>query len=419
MEEDSRFDRELAPLQGLALVVFASSAVFGTISIVVVCLRVYVRWHEGSIWWDDGLMFGSMLLYVADVGIACASTFYGVGTRDEHTHELLRLEGNKLLMMWTILYSACLASVKSSICMTLLRLSRTMRTLRLAIYVLMGLSIATFVAVFICSLTLCRPIEASWDIRMLRNGTGTCAPPISVQGIVYTTAATALITDAACAAIPAIILWKIQIDLRTKILASVLLSFGSCASICTVIRTPYTRYYAQIEDHLYWTAHVMMWSNIETAVGLIAGSLPVLQRLIMQRRAAAAGATDEDGAAASGPAPGGGGESNGRDGLVTFGSLPSGNPGAGGRGAERARRHQPRLPTASSEALRASVWSAASARASRGCEGWEEDDDDESEEREEAEEQGGEGFGAASGADHTYEVELSEGAVRWYGEAGV
>lgn len=30
-------------------------------------------------------------------------------------------------------------------------------------------------------------------------------------------------------------------------------------------------------------AHVVLWCNVETAVGLIAGSIPVLQKLIMRR----------------------------------------------------------------------------------------------------------------------------------------
>ncbi|KAI0381304.1 hypothetical protein F5Y04DRAFT_280837 [Hypomontagnella monticulosa] len=88
-------------------------------------------------------------------------------------------------------------------------------------------------------------------------------------------------TDIACAILPAAILWKSQLKLKTKLLVGLLLSFGSLASVCTMIRTPYVKYYVT-ETQLYWMAKAALWSNMEIAIVLIAGSIPVLQKLLVK-----------------------------------------------------------------------------------------------------------------------------------------
>lgn len=75
---------------------------------------------------------------------------------------------------------------------------------------------------------------------------------------------------------------------------------------------------------LDYTGNICLWSNVETAIGLVAGSLPSLRRLVMAKVGRSQGASGHGGA--------GGGGSLGPEaplGLVTFGGSSA--PGLPGR----------------------------------------------------------------------------------------
>ncbi|KAI2466166.1 hypothetical protein F4781DRAFT_363969 [Annulohypoxylon bovei var. microspora] len=292
------------PVEGVKLAIFITSILFALITVVVVCLRVYVRWTEKTLWWDDATMFAALIIYNIDIGLGCRSVYLGLGTHKDNLTEAQEKEARKFLAMWLPIYAACLVLVKGSICITMLRLTQTMRYTRYAIYVLLGLSVSAFVISVTGSASSCRPFSANWDLRIITEGRGSCSPTSAVLGISYTSTAITIATDIACAILPAVLLWKTQLKLKVKLSVGMLLSFGSLASVCTMIRTPYIRYYMD-DDLIYWLANLVLWSNIENAVGLVAGSVPVLQRIIMRRF------RKED----STPTP--------RSlGLVTFGSAP-------------------------------------------------------------------------------------------------
>lgn len=86
----------------------------------------------------------------------------------------------KYLMIWMMLYVASLCLVKSSICFTTLRIATTMTKLRIAVYVLLSLTVATFITTFTGILLLCRPVKANWDQSIIMEGRGECSPMSSV-----------------------------------------------------------------------------------------------------------------------------------------------------------------------------------------------------------------------------------------------
>ncbi|KAI0886610.1 uncharacterized protein GGS22DRAFT_199015 [Annulohypoxylon maeteangense] len=263
------------------MAIFVTSILFIFISAVVVSLRVYVRWTEKSFWWDDGTMFAALIIYNVTIGLGCRSVYLGLGTHRADLTEYQEREARKFLAIWLPFYAACLVLVKGSICITMLRLTQTMKYTRWCIYLLLWLCICAFIISITGSASSCRPFAANWDLRLIAEGKGSCSPITAVLGISYTSTAITIATDIACAILPGIILWKTQLRLRVKLSVGILLSFGSFASVCTMVRVPYVKYYMD-DDLIYWLANLVLWSNIETAVGLIAGSVPILQKLIMR-----------------------------------------------------------------------------------------------------------------------------------------
>ncbi|KAI3539021.1 hypothetical protein CSPX01_09148 [Colletotrichum filicis] len=52
------------------------------------------------------------------------------------------------------------------------------------------------------------------------------------------------------------------------------------ASAATIVRLPYLQYYNQVENYLHNIANIVLWSILECGIGIIAGSLPSLRRLL-------------------------------------------------------------------------------------------------------------------------------------------
>ncbi|KAJ3939227.1 uncharacterized protein N0V96_010673 [Colletotrichum fioriniae] len=246
-------------LEGVGLSLFVVSIVGGVISLIVVCLRTFIRLRAKTFSWDDGLMLGGLVVYLVDVALACMGALSGLGTRNADLSPVMLVESMKYLMIWMMLYVAVLCTIKTSICITTLRIATTMPKLRTAVYILMGLTVATFFTTFVGILLLCRPVEANWDTSIVLEGRGECSPVSSMLALSYTSTVSTIVTDLACAVLPAIILWQTQMKLSTKIMVSFVLSFVHIANI-------------------------PLWSNIETAIGFIAGSLPALRQFFMHRR---------------------------------------------------------------------------------------------------------------------------------------
>jgi hypothetical protein len=108
------------------------------------------------------------------------------------------MEGKKYLMLWMVVYVIGLATIKSSICVTLFRVASTKKVFKIAIYVLLALTIATFIVTLVGILLLCRPVSANW------TGQGECAGMRSMVALSYTSTASTIVTDLALAILPGI-----------------------------------------------------------------------------------------------------------------------------------------------------------------------------------------------------------------------
>ncbi|KAF5002029.1 hypothetical protein FGRMN_640 [Fusarium graminum] len=69
----------------------------------------------------------------------------------------------------------------------------------------------------------------------------------------------------------------------TKVSVSVVLGLASLASLCTIIRLPYLKYYSIQDDYLHNVANIVIWSLVESGIGIVAGSLPSLRKIVSRR----------------------------------------------------------------------------------------------------------------------------------------
>ncbi|KXH65117.1 hypothetical protein CNYM01_04838 [Colletotrichum nymphaeae SA-01] len=198
-------------------------------------------------------------IYLACCVFTSIAVYAGMGTTDGRLQEWNMVAGIKWLVFFQITYAWSLPFIKASICFTVFRITngRRYRTILWAVMIASGLS--TTVG-FIAVVAVCRPMEYTWDNYM-----------ISVLAIV---------TDWTCAIVPTVVVWGLQMKSRVKVSVCAVLALGAIASAATIVRLPYLQYYNQVENYLHNIANIVLWSILECGIGIIAGSLPSLRRLL-------------------------------------------------------------------------------------------------------------------------------------------
>jgi hypothetical protein len=190
----------------------------------------------------------SQVVYAAATGIAIYGVLVGLGRINIDLNEWQQGVAMKYYIIWILTYVLALATVKSSICVTIMRIASTKLNLRITVYVLLAITWASFFITFIGTLTYCQPVEAIWTPALVLSGKATCAPVDTFVIIGHVATVSTILTDLALVVVPAIILWNTQMKRQAKLQAFGLLSFASVASIITMVRIPYVNKFEAMVD---------------------------------------------------------------------------------------------------------------------------------------------------------------------------
>ncbi|KAI8933401.1 hypothetical protein NX059_010016 [Plenodomus lindquistii] len=267
----------IAP-DGLPLAILIISSVFWIFSAITVSLRTYTRLVKETFGLDDAFIIAGTIVYTVATGLAIYGVLVGLGRLQDDLNPWQSAEAMKYYIIWILTYVLALATVKSSICITIMRIASTNSSLRITVHILLGITWASFFVTFIGTLVYCRPIRAIWLPQLILSGEGTCASVATFVIIGHVATVSTIITDLALVVVPAIILWNTQMKKQAKLQAFGLLSFASIASIITMVRIPYVNKFEGMTNLQFWVAHTMLCSNIETGVACIASSVPSLRK---------------------------------------------------------------------------------------------------------------------------------------------
>ncbi|KAI1392093.1 uncharacterized protein F4822DRAFT_115348 [Hypoxylon trugodes] len=266
---------------GLGPDVLACTIIHCVFAIVAVALRAWVRIKSGAIGKDDYLMFIALIVYIACCIFTFGGCFSGLGSTDQIVTAFdptgkTYNNGLKWFFLFLATYMVCHPFIKLSICVALLRISRAKRFV-IPLWIIIFLSIFTSLLGLGAVLDQCHPIAANWEPSV-----GECTKGVQSSKIVVAVSAISIIIDWSCAILPALLLWNLNMRLKTKVSLAFILALGALASISTCIRFPYIRNFSSPYDHgdnLRRAANITIWSIVECGIGIIAGSLPPLQPL--------------------------------------------------------------------------------------------------------------------------------------------
>ncbi|KAF2265739.1 hypothetical protein CC78DRAFT_598319 [Lojkania enalia] len=247
---------------------------FVILALISVLLRIYVRLHiVKAFGWDDAWMVVAMLSFIMFTTTAIGGVHYGTG---RHMAELSDENIFMAMRYWWLCYiSYCISmiSVKVSIGLFLLRVTVS-RVHRWIIYIAMGATAVTGSVFFFATLLQCNPISYFWD----KSQPGTCLNMDVIIGLTFWYSAVSALCDFTFGLLPVFLVWRLNMDRRTKIALVPLLSMGCVASTAVLVRMAFVTKFRS-PDFLYDTVDIAIWSDIEQGLAITAGSLATLRPL--------------------------------------------------------------------------------------------------------------------------------------------
>ncbi|CAI6100584.1 unnamed protein product [Clonostachys chloroleuca] len=269
---------EVAKLHGLAEAVLIVTITFSALMSLVFFLRLGIRLRYQELMREDYLMGAGYVLNLVQNAFACYCAYNGVGLPDSEIpggkNGPTYNEGLKAVFLWQLFYLTSMAFIKSSICLTILRIA-IIRWQRILLWTIIGLSFFIAVILDIFILVECKPIARIWN-----EEPGWCYPNSAKVAITFITSGVNIVTDWICTILPIFIIWKLQMPKQRKVALSFVLGAGCMASIATLVRLPSASAYFEEYDYLKELGTKVTWTIIETDIAVIAGCLPALRRLV-------------------------------------------------------------------------------------------------------------------------------------------
>ena len=149
------------------------------------------------------------------------------------------------IFLWQILYLSNFAFIKSSICLTLLRIALVPWHRKL-LWAMIIASVISTAIVDIFILTHCQPISGAWHIPE----DAYCLPSAAEVSITFIISAFTLATDFAAALLPYLIIKDLHMPPKRKKALMVIMGVGLFASFATLARLPFAKSYFNDTDYL-------------------------------------------------------------------------------------------------------------------------------------------------------------------------
>ena len=206
-------------------------------------------------------------------GLDFVEVSYGFGKHQQFLSPHHLQEFSKYTYGEWIQTFATLMWTKVSICLFLMRLPNSKALLLPLKYAVAFLLFSNTILTVIWIMQ-CQPIHAAWDNR------GTCMSREAKEGIILAQAVISVVSDFAFAAFPILFLWRVQIDLKTKIGLWILMCLGFITGACCLVRTVLNNQSVPL-DGTYDGIINWLWRLFEVQIGIIAACIPTLQPLYL------------------------------------------------------------------------------------------------------------------------------------------
>ncbi|RYO65651.1 hypothetical protein AA0116_g2385 [Alternaria tenuissima] len=247
----------------------------GGVSLLFLVVRCGIRQSQKKFWYDDGLLVISWFLLLVQLILNQLSIDLGFGKHaldiDFSHFERITYYGASGL---TVSIAAIILS-KISFGVTLLRL--TEGWLKAYVWFAIITLFAFAVPVAVLPWTLCKPLTKTFvDILP-----GTCVDKHPSVQYGRFQAVWAAIMDISLALLPWKVLWNLKMRTAEKIGVGIAMSLGLLAGATAIVRARYVEL-LQTQDLSYEAYNSVIWSTAESAMTIVATSIPILRVFFKQ-----------------------------------------------------------------------------------------------------------------------------------------
>ncbi|KAL2105713.1 hypothetical protein VUR80DRAFT_7862 [Thermomyces stellatus] len=248
------------------------------VSTVFLILRVHCKRRQSKgLWWDDHVLAASWAALVLHCAFSTANVAHGFG---RHVAALSdpQLRATRLYYKVASTFNITASSwSKTSFAITMLRLTRGRRLSWFIWFVIVSVNVTKAVSAMIGWLG-CTPVQKAWDPTLEggRCWDGTAPANFNMFSGVYSG-----FMDVVLAIIPWPLIMTLQMRTREKIGVALAMSMGIVAGSAAFVKC------AKIPlltgpDFNCW--ELIVWGTAETAITIVASSIPVLRVLIHHLR---------------------------------------------------------------------------------------------------------------------------------------
>ncbi|KAK0723408.1 hypothetical protein B0T26DRAFT_750680 [Lasiosphaeria miniovina] len=262
---------------------------------IVVALRCYTRVRIVKAFGLDDYFMVSFTIFIA---LGSAGLRFGVG-QQSHTLDFGDME--LALGFWWgcyLSYGTTMTFAKLSIAWFLARVAVCPAQKRV-LYAVMAVVAATGVAFFFVAALQCRPVSFFWD-KSIESGQCMNNDVAITLGFLFGNLS--IVTDLILTLGPMWVFSRLNMNTRTKGIMMVFMATGLVATFAAGLRLAHLKS-LNGTDFLYDTTGIAVWSTVEQALAIMAGSLATVQPLVSRLLGAAsrnAALVDMSGPASSG-----------------------------------------------------------------------------------------------------------------------
>lgn len=246
------------------------------LAIIVVFLRIWLRRKiRDGISWDDYFIVASLIDAIIGVGFMTKMVRAGAG---KHIY-CLALGRIPVAIQWSIyaqiVNNIGIGLVKISVCLCVLRvIDRVGKWLSRFLWVLIAFVTASHFVQVMLFLLQCRPMAAIWDTSIH----GQCFSSHVTYLVGYVGFGLDAFTDLVCAGIPIFVIYRLQMNTRTKVALCCLMGLGVFIAGCAIAKAA-TLKGVFSKDYTWGITKPAVWTITEHLLGITIASLPALRPL--------------------------------------------------------------------------------------------------------------------------------------------
>ncbi|KAH7108668.1 hypothetical protein B0J11DRAFT_242407 [Dendryphion nanum] len=247
------------------------------IAFAFITARMYTRrFIIHSVGWDDIIMVINLITFVGYVICISVGVSYGVGRKYA---TVPAADYSKAIMWEAIGQGICImgiAASKGSVAIFLLRI--VIRKWHVALLWFCIVSTTLLCAITTILLFVqCRPTAFLWDRTIVG---GVCWLNFTAVGL--TMGAWSAAMDFVLAILPWHIIMGLNMKRKEKLTVAFGLSLGILAGVCSVVRTYELQTLSSLDEYVYDTVPMLLWSSTEVLATIVCACIPVLRPLYVK-----------------------------------------------------------------------------------------------------------------------------------------